>query len=70
MSEPEDSRYARLLCQECIELSEGKDNGERYLSRHEYNRQMDNPSKGWQCPICGTYPCTFDDDYFEQRNME
>jgi len=23
-----------------------------YLTREEYNKQMDEPSKTWRCPIC------------------
>lgn len=66
----EDTKYAMINCDECVELSKGQDTGNKYLSKSEYDRQMANPNKGWQCPVCKTYPCTFDDDYFEQRNME
>jgi rubredoxin len=36
-----------------------------YLSRVEYERQMSNPNKTWECPICGLYPASFSDDNFD-----
>ena len=59
-------KFARIVCPECIEVSGGNCSGVRYLSKEEYDRQMDDPHVGWRCPVCRTYPCIFDDDYFER----
>ncbi len=63
-------RFARLICFECIEMAEeyghhGEDNGEKFLTRQQYDQQMDNPDKPWRCPDCKCYPCDFDDEYWE-----
>lgn len=58
-------KYARIVCTECQDLSEGKDNGERFLSQEQYSIQLADPNRGWRCPYCHCYPCDFDDDYIE-----
>jgi hypothetical protein len=35
-----------------------------YLSRCEYDRQMNNPDSLWNCPICGRL-ASWDDDNYE-----
>lgn len=54
------SKFARVKCDE---------HGWQYLSEDQYDRQLDDPNKGWRCPVCNCYPCEWDDEYFE-RNID
>lgn len=57
-------KYVRLICYEC------KKHGltsVKYLTKEQYNYQMNNPNKTWRCPDCGTYDCSFDDEYWENN---
>ena len=38
-----------------------------YLTKEEYNRQMNVPSKTWRCPIC-MYEATWSDENWEQQS--
>ena len=66
-------KYARIICYECIEMARdgwfGEENreynGEKFLTREQYSKQMEDPNRGWRCPDCRCYPCDWDDDYWE-----
>lgn len=55
-------RFVRLFCFECEDMGGSK---EQFLTEREYEEQMNHPNTGWRCPACRTYPCGFDDEYFE-----
>jgi len=54
----DNEKYARIYCFHCKE--------QKYLTKGQYNYQMDNPDNTWHCPDCGDYGCDFDDDYWEE----
>lgn len=65
-------RYARIICDECVDLARACGNteprsvlGEKFLNQAQYNLQMRDANRGWRCPDCRCYPCAWDDDYFE-----
>lgn len=41
-----------------------------YLTSHEYNRQMDNPSGLWECPICRQNARWSDHNYDQAGEIE
>lgn len=53
-------KFAKLWCK-CY----GEVKKHYYISLRNYDLQMSQPNKGWRCPKCGTYPCVFDDAFFE-----
>lgn len=57
-------KFVRLYCVECTEFNP-EDTGEKFLTEKQYEEQLNNPNKEWQCPRCNCYPCWFDDEYFE-----
>jgi hypothetical protein len=57
-------KYVRLICFECRDMGL---NYEKFLTKEQYTQQMSNPDRGWRCPDCKTYPCGFDDDYWEKN---
>jgi DNA-directed RNA polymerase subunit RPC12/RpoP len=59
-------KYARLICHECWEMF-GFESRLKYITKENYDKQMMQPDKGWRCPDCHTYPCDFDDDYWESN---
>lgn len=52
------NKYAKIVCEEC---------GPQFLTEDQYDKQMEDSSKGWRCPQCNCYPCNWDDEYFENN---
>lgn len=59
-------KYARLICYECWERF-GIGSRYKYITKENYDLQMKDPNIGWRCPDCKTYPCAFDDEYWEKN---
>lgn len=51
--------YARLYCSNC--------NRHCYLTKEEYDVEMNQPDYTWRCKNCGQRDCDFDDDYWEKN---
>jgi hypothetical protein len=41
--------------------------GGSFLTYEEYVRQMERPDATWQCPKCGSYDASWDDDNYEEK---
>jgi hypothetical protein len=41
--------------------------GGSFLTYEEYSRQMNRPDATWQCPKCGSYDASWDDDNYEEK---
>lgn len=50
-------KYARLFCDEC--------ECESFLTKEQYDEEMNNPNAMWRCRNCGTRGANFDDEYWE-----
>jgi uncharacterized C2H2 Zn-finger protein len=44
--------------------------GQVFLTKHEYQRQMDRPDSTWHCPKCGADAWWDDDNYELHLNMQ
>lgn len=66
-------KFAKLFCYRCrdIDLDRFGDpigaahSGIKYLTKKEYEDQINGSNLGWECPHCGCTTCSFDNKYFE-----